>query len=1040
MPPMALGDASRARRAGEPGSRVTMSLSLYSRILAVAAIAAVGLTASAVRAEPAHRPRSLQMRSPRAIPARTLAQAVPPSPPVSPPSPPAGSPDERVPEAVPLPPVPPTTPESPFDPPAGEVDPSSVLSDDEFARLAAQQTEQEVILVTGSTIGRRTLTAPAPLSILDRELLGTAGRATVGDIIQLLPAQTGGVNSQFNIGNDGATRIDIRGLGANRTLTLLNGRRVVPSGSGANVSVDINTIPLAVIERVEVLKDGASAIYGSDAIGGVVNVITRSDFEGSEVTVFTGGSERGDALTYAADFVTGHNSENKRGNLVFATGLQRQEPLFAGDRGFSTFDMGYDYAGRRPVRGGATAVPNGRIDTRAIDTNGDGLPDSKELCGAGVQFCTSNGTGGYRPFNSPADLYNPQPVNYILTPSARYYLFSTGSYKLTPRTAIFFEATYANRTSAQQLAPETFVNNVPISSASMYNTLEGTVLGYQRRLAEFGERRVEQNINTSRIVGGLNGVVGDVPVLRGFKWELSYNFGSNVAETTNLGNLIKSRLANAVGPSFMNMSGVPTCGTEMQPIADCVPMNILGPAGSITKEAANYVTYTGVRSGFNRQHTVLAQSSGRLITLPNNGDLSIAAGTSFRVESGGITPDPISAIGDTTGFPQAATRGDYNVIEGFGELSLVPISGVAFADWVELNVAARAFRYDTFGSGATWKAGALYRPVTGFALRGTYSTSFRAPSVTDLYQGRAQTLFPLIDPCDTRPRGTQITLDPGVAEECRRQGVPADAAFGNPFTPVRLGGNPTLDPETGKMLTAGVVIEPPQLKGVALTIDYWRSEVDKAIQTLGTNVILASCYVRRNPASCAQIHRDAVLGGLISYIDIPIDNVGGSSSAGVDVALAVDYKAGRAGRFRHQLESQYLLRYDIDDTSRILHGLNNTDLGVRPQIKGVLTSLWQHPSGAGAGFNVRYVGAYKECDQTSCNSNMPSRPVDRWYKADLFATYAVGSTARRTSLTVGVNNLLDRDPPTIYSGPIADSDPSYDFLGRFYYARMSQAF
>jgi iron complex outermembrane recepter protein len=957
---------------------------------------------------------------------------------------PAGDPAADAPasEPAPLPSLHPghPAPPAPPEPPAA---PSPELSESDFARLAEQDFKEEVIVVTGSTIGRKTLTTSAPLTIIDREMLTAAGSATIGDILQLLPAQQNGINAQINVGSDGgATRIDVRGLTSGRTLTLINGRRVVPSGTGANVSVDLNTIPLAIVERVEILKDGASAIYGSDAIGGVVNIITRTDFDRSEAMLYTGGTQRGDGFGYEASFVTGHTADSKKGNILFAAGVHRQDPVFAGDRSFSRNDLTYDYANRTVIPGGSTAVPGGRINTRTIDMDGDGRPDNVDLCGAGVQFCTSNGAGGYRPFVAPDDLYNAQPPSYLYTPSSRYYLFTAGSYKLGSHASTFFEGSFANRKSAQQLAADQFINSVPISRDSMYNALGGTVLGYQRRLDEVGPRRAEQNINTFRIVGGLKGSMPEeAGPLKRFKWELSYNYGRNEGEQVNTGNLIRSRLAAAVGPSFMNASGVPTCGTPTRPIAGCVPINVLGAAGSIDADSIAYVTFTGVRNGFNQQQTVLAETHGQIAKLPNNGDLSLAIGGDFRAESGATTPDPLAATGDTTGTSVAPTKGSYSVAEGFAELSLVPVSGKPLAEWLELNLAARAFRYNTFGSGVTWKTGALYRPISGFALRSTYSTSFRAPSVTELYQGRTDSLFPVIDPCDTRPLGTPIALDPEVAAECANRGVPMNAAFGSTFSRTQASGNPNLKPETARVLTAGFVVEPPQAKGLAVTFDYFHTTISKTIQQLGANVILANCYLRHDEAACQQVHRNPLLGGAIDFIEIPTKNVGGVEGSGIDFAVAFDRKLGAAGRFRQQLESQYLLKAKIDNSFQIINAVNNNDLGARPRIRANFSSLWQHPLGMGGGFNVRYIGTFKECEQNNCNAGMPSRDVDAYYKVDLFGSYTMSSRAGTTAVTLGVNNLLDRNPPSIYGSVFGDYDPTaYDFKGRSFYARLSQQF
>ncbi|MBC7976521.1 MAG: TonB-dependent receptor, partial [Myxococcales bacterium] len=930
-------------------------------------------------------------------------------------------------------------------PPAVEQTPG--LTDAEMQAIAEQSAKEEVITLTGSTIERKTLTTTAPLTVLNREDLEATGRSTIGDILQQLPAQANAINAQVNNGGDGSTRVDIRGLGTQRTLTLINGRRVVAGGTGADSSVDLNSIPLAVIERVEVLKDGASAVYGSDAVGGVVNIITRSDFAGTEISLYTAGSPRGDGFTYDASFVAGHNSNNGRGNIIFSAGIQSQEPIFAGDRSFAKQDLDFNYDDGKTIVGGSTANPGGRIDTTNIDSNGDGEPDPMNLCGAGVQYCTNDGAGGYRPFEN-TDLYNFQPANYLYTPSARYNIYSAGNYKIRPDVAAFFEASFLNRTSDQQLAPEPFStlsSGIGVSKDSLYNQLGGDVNGYSRRLLEFGPRRSLQNIGTFRTVAGLQGKIAeDAPALKDWKWEVSYNYGRTDGTNQNEGNLIVSRLANALGPSFLDGNNMPTCGTPAAPIEGCVPINILGPAGSIDPRAADYVTYTGISSGYNEQQTVLATTHGRLAKLPNNGDLSVAVGADFRKESGGFNPDPLTATGDTTGNAQDPTGGSYNVFEGFGEVSLVPVSGKQFAQWVELNVAARAFRYDSFGSGVTWKAGGLFRTIGGLAVRGTYSTAFRAPSVAELYQGQSEGFPTVEDPCDTRPKsanGQTIELGPVAAMKCREQNVPDNASFGTNQQRAVGGGNPNLDAETANVVTGGVVYEPPQVKGLSLTVDYWNVDISKAIQGIGTATILSNCYTRGLPEACAQVHRNAAQGYAIDYIDATTTNVGGTQTSGLDTAVAYDHAFPGVGRLHSQLEAQYLFKYNLDNSTQVLHGRGVYDLGVLPTFKANLSTVWQHKSGLGGGANVRFVGSFKECKQSDCNGGEPSRNVDSWYNLDVFASYGLKSSAGKTTLSVGANNVLDRRPPVIYIGRQGDSDgATYDLIGRFLYARLQHVF
>src|SRR6185295_13662706 len=258
------------------------------------------------------------------------------------------------------------------EPPSAAVD----EADDDLAAddRPARRRSPSRFTVTGSLIERATLTTPQPVTLRRPELLG-AGRTMIGDVLQPLPEQGNALNAQFNNGGDGSTRINLRSLDVGRTLTLLNGRRFVPVGTGADSTVDLNTIPLAVIDRVEVLKDGASPVYGSDAIAGVVNLITRKDFRGTEASLYTGQSARRDGFTFDASMITGHRLADGRGNIVFSAGTQRQEPVFAGDRDFSRVFNSFDFRSGTVTPSGSTSTPSGRIDTRQIDVNGDGRPD-----------------------------------------------------------------------------------------------------------------------------------------------------------------------------------------------------------------------------------------------------------------------------------------------------------------------------------------------------------------------------------------------------------------------------------------------------------------------------------------------------------------------------------------------------------------------------------------------------------------------------------------------------------------------------------------
>ena len=934
------------------------------------------------------------------------------------------------------------------------------------------ESEGEVIIITGSAIERRDLTAPAPVSIVDKTVIEASGVASIGEVLQNLPSQSNAINVQFNNGGSGATRISLRGIGADRTLVLVNGRRHVAGGTGANASVDLNTIPLAAIERVEVLKDGASAIYGSDAIAGVVNIITRRDFEGTEATAYTGTSSRGDATVYDVSVATGITSD--RGNMIFSAGYFESTSAYAGDRDFSRFDYRYDWESGEEFTVGSTRVPEGMI-IDYYDPEVDGaeyvgnqqwqdLVAEDGACPSGA--CFNDPTAGWRDFNDggtsdtgDGDFYNYQPANYLVTPQQRFNIFATGNYKFHPSVTGFFESSFTNRQSDQLLAAEplaTTSEGLIVSRDNAYNPFGRDFRDVRRRLLEFGPRRSLQDINTFRVVTGLQGKLSErSPALAGWRWDAAYNFGRSESANLKAGNLIRSRLAAAVGPSYTNDAGQLRCGSEVAPgDPACVPLNLFGGQGpdgqgSITPEMIDYLTYTGIAKGLNEQSSVTGNLSGKLFDTPWGGDVALGLGVAYRDESGSDIPDPRTAIGDTTGSKSEPTSGDYQVAEAYGELSVVPVIGKQYADWVELSAAARVFDYSTFGTDYTWKTGGLWRIIKGFSVRGTYSTAFRAPGISDLYSGQADA-FPLVsDPCDTSD-GPLAAGSP-AALQCQAEGLRVteeDAEQGSLHTDLRsqikarVGGNPDLQPETANIFTMGAVYEPRYVPGMALTLDYFHIDLTKSIQSAGASTILSSCYgAERDQASCELVTRNPATN-LIDEIQDTQTNIGGTKTAGVDFNVRYLTATPTAGRFRFNLEGTWLQKYNERTPSdRLIRGKGVYDLGVYPDWRFNFSTLWGLNQW-GAGANIRFINGFEECEDDDCNDpEKVRRDVGAYATADLQGTYTLESPAGISRLTLGMNNVFDADPVKIYNGFTATSEPSeYDFLGRYVYARFAQTF
>jgi outer membrane receptor protein involved in Fe transport len=1015
--------------------------------------------------------------APTPAPAPTPDQPAPPEGGTPAPTPPEGG----TPAPAPTPPPEGTAPAPEGTAPAGN-------TDEELAKMAAEAEKaaetgegtvgSEVIEVTGSLVDRKTLDTPAPVQVLDRQTLQSTGEQNVGTILQFIPAQFGGSTVNINNGGDGSTRVSLRGLGTQRTLVLLNGRRMVPSGLGADSSVDLSVLPTAMIERIEILKDGASAIYGSDAIGGVVNVITRKDFSGTEASLYTGETSHSDGFTYDASIVTGATSS--KGNVIFSAGYTQQDPIFAGDRDFSRSKLSFSYKPSsygKISEAGSFTIPNGELDVMdgadpAVVGAGNALWNSLQAaCPSG--FCTrDNNNAPWRDLNTDGnsdsgkgDLYNFQPVNYLRVPLRKYNVFTQGTYKLSDHINAEFEGLYVNRANSVQLASEPvqlqgYNQPLIIDRNSIYNPFARDVTDYGRRLVESGPRRDQYNVDMFRLVGGLQGEIPeDAPALKNWKWELSYNFGRTQATDIHQGSLIVSHMATALGPSYYDATGAPKCGTPMNPgPADCVPLNLLGTAGSITPDQLRYIEYTGTTTGYSDQKTALAQAHGQLAKTPWDGDIALAVGADYRKESGAFVPDPLVSTGDTTNPPQQPTSGAYDVAEAFGELSIVPVTNRKAAKYLELDGAFRAYDYNTFGSGATWKGSVLYKVPQGIAVRGTYSTAFRAPSVGELYGGQAQSFPSAVDPCDT---SMGAPSNPTVVHNCYApvsqggDGLPMNLNVPNPSMQLKslVGGNPNLQPETANILTGGIVIEPSAVKGLGVTLDYFKIKLDQAISVLGAQTILDQCYASTNRQFCNLITRNPQTHG-INLIQDTNQNVNTLDTSGIDFSIGYNHDAGKLGRWRLMFDGTYLMTYDQVTPQGKQYGIGNPDLGaMTSRVRTTTTVMWGK-GGFNGGFTVHEIGGGKECGPVSdCSKNEAgvykgsakqggtSRGIDYAATGDIFLSYSVKNSVGVTTIAGGVNNVADSPPPWIYSGFAGNSDQTiYDYMGRFGYLRLTQTF
>jgi len=957
----------------------------------------------------------------------------------------------------------------------------------------------EEIVVTGSRIPRVELTTAAPVTVLNRTQIESSGRPSIGDILQSIPEQSNAINTQFNNGGDGSTRINLRGLGTARTLVLVNGRRFVAGGTGADASVDLNSIPTSAIQRIEILKDGASAVYGSDAISGVVNIITRKDFSGTELSAFSGVSNYGDGILVDLGATTGQVTD--RGNILFSGGFIKQQPVWSGDRSFAKYQLGLDMRAGELVTIGSSNIPQSRMYPDAAPSTGNAAYQ-KLLADNGVTpgpkntttFTVDKETGLWRKYRSVGvedaggDQYNFQPENYLVTPQQRGHLFAVGEYKFSPDVRGYFEASFTNRVSEQKLAAEPLIigtglsggEDVYIDANNPYNPFGVDFVRYRRRLIEFGNRVFREDINTFRVV---TGVTGGLPILSNWSWDMSLNLGRNDATYLKRGTVQLSRLQNALGPGFPDpITGELKCGTPGNEITDgCVPINLFGGAamirpdggkGSITPEMANYLSFAGTSLGYNQQMVFAANIAGELFRITPTAHMAgVAAGYEFRKESGASIPDPLTAKGDTSGNKGEPTEGSFWVNEGYMELSL-PILGQfgeqtqGGKDLLELNAAARFVNYNTFGSNLSYKVGARLSPIQDITLRGTYSTAFRAPSITELYSGQADNFPAVSDPCSGNPKtGAPRPSGGPLDDACLAQNVPNAFIDDSKQLRSREGGNPDLKPETAQIFTAGLVVEPRVLKDFSVTVDYYNIAVKNSITSIGADQILASCYptvTGVTPQFCDKVVRDPNSHTITNIIN-PLANVGGDFTSGIDVGvryepetpvgrILLDGDVSWLGVFDSLLAGNANTKYG---RGTLIEGKGNYDLGVHPDWVGNAGLTWALDP-LRVGLRGRFVGPFKECGDSDgvaaggggiCHQDDPtapppySRTVLPYYTVDANVSWTLNSGLGTSTISAGVNNLLNVEPARVYNGFAANSETAaYDYMMRYFYARLTHKF
>ena len=915
----------------------------------------------------------------------------------------------------------------------------------------------EDIVVTGSRIRRNPLDQPSPVVTVDAESIQRTGLSSVADVLQRLPSAAGGLNSKVNnsgnIGNPpdgggvgaGSAEIDLRYLTAKRTLVLVDGLRFVngASASGIPSTVDLNTIQVGSIERIEILQSGQSPLYGSDALAGVVNIITKSQQKGLKASAQFGTFRQGDGHTQ--DYNVSYGIQAPRTSVVFGGSYVKQEAVRTGDRSISQFPNPGQTSCTDKIGGCSSATVNGYVQLTGAALTLKSAP----ILGR-PRYDAANPTGANSDFRllTTSDRFNFAPFNYFLTPSERYGFFVSAKQELTDSVNLRVKMNYTRRNSQNQAAflplfvgPDAgngnLLDTISIDATNPYNpfgyTLSAGGAGnapanystVRRRLVEAGQRTYSQTVDTMSATATLDGSfnVGS----RKFYWDANAVLGFNDAKQLFTGNINAALLQRALGP-VANCTGA------------CVPFNIFGGAGSVTPQMLSYIAFDERARSSQSLEDYTANISGELFDLPA-GPVGIAAGFEHRVQYGSFTPDPLITAGLGADIPAQPARGHFNSDEVYAELRVPLIHDTPFIHSLEVGGAVRHSNYSTSGSNTTYTGSGLWKPVSDLLFRASYAQGFRAPSIGELFGAESRSDAPIDDPC-TNVAGSPYQTSATVRSNCTANGVPANGSYQEPNggqLGVLTGGNSALKPETSRTWLFGGVYAPNWARNsgfasqLSIEGNYYDIKVTDAIAPVAAQLTLSRCAESGDALSCAAITRTS--NGLISRINAQLQNIGGIRTRGIDVTMVYRSPRTSAGTFGLSLNGNVLLKYA--ETFPAATGFTTTDYrGTTrgfpdqsyPKLKGNGVIDWDIGA-ARASFTGRYIDSVKEADGKTLKST---------FYGDVQLTLAPGWLENRLGLTIGVNNVFNQDPPACFSCTGPNYDPTtYDVPGQFGYIRLS---
>ncbi|MCI3132299.1 TonB-dependent receptor domain-containing protein [Phenylobacterium aquaticum] len=941
------------------------------------------------------------------------------------------------------------------------------------------------LIVTGSRIPRPNLEQPTPVTTINSLSIENSGLQSLGDVLAQLPALTSSgtvrANSDSGANLGGLSFPDLRGLGTSRTLTLVNGKRHV-AGDAGDTAVDLNSIPTALVDRVEVITGGASAIYGSDAVSGVINVILKDNFTGYEFQLRGGAPIEGSyGQNYSASATGGWGFAEGRGNVTLSLFGDKQEQVSGRNiRGLADWGTIANPADTGPKDGIPDRLYRPYVQTEFFSRYGNIITDSLEPVtgfdanGKPVAVPPRIGDNNlfYGAFAAPCPVCFSEDAGAILVPrQTRYGAASTFHYDFSDKLRFKGDVKYVESDVRDTFSPSftTFDYGLDPDNAFITPAIQAQLdrfptagFFYVNRINyDIGGRDDDTMRRTFRAVAQLEGEAdarfADV------KWETSYNYGRTRNNFHSTGGLIPGNFLSAIDAVVDPANGQVRCrrdvpstwypGYELfvrQPNSavtgePCVPFNLFGAQNS--KAAIDYVTFEADRS-----HTITQQvadatfsfDTERFLKLPG-GPIGFAGGLEWRREQSRNINDPLVLSGITETAPQPNAIGGFEVREAFLEFDAPILKDRPWFHQLSFNGAVRVAHYSHAGDATAYKFGTIWSPVRDLSFRGTYSQAVRAPNITEAFLPATSGFAGIFDPCEA----SSINVDPDRAANCKALGVTFKNATDNQFPGV-TSGNPDLRPEKAKTWTAGFVLQPRWTPGLSLTVDYYDIDIKDAIAFLDPQDAADKCVDGPSLATqyCNLIIRDPVTRQITSYISSYL-NQSELTTAGYDIQL--NYSRGVAdltegmgktlSRLDGMLTGSVTANYteklrvyafadfpnEVDRKEGELGNPRWSFVSALAYAQGPLTVTWQS----------QYTSKVRRNKDVSLERSDRPYVEAVWYQ-DLVARYRL-DYGKGTEVYVGVNNLFDKTIPIGLTGNTSTT-ASYDIYGRFVFAGVKARF